>query len=254
VDNGMIVPHSVTMKKLLLFSLVAVLFIAQSNSLFATPSTSSYVGIFGTNSSQTNFTVPAGDSVYIARLFRQNPNEGYNGYDITATFLNITNQVSNSIVFTNGKNKVITTTKLITNYFNLTLFSPSDFICNEGVLVQGPAYISTTGAVFQYKYFPKKSPYQILTAPIGTTNPISITIPAGQKLHKCLSAHDSSHDAPMIAYLNGFFLENDIGDNEIYGPSTLSFLPSNVYGTPSNFYFSYIIINSDTTSFPITTP
>jgi hypothetical protein len=47
--------------------------------------------------------------------------------------------------------------------------------------------------------------------------------------------------------------------SDVYGPATLSFIPTDMgdadaTGSPGDFYFSYILINSDTTNIPITTP
>jgi hypothetical protein len=42
---------------------------------------------------------------------------------------------------------------------------------------------------------------------------------------------------------------------DVYGPAIISFIPNDQgSGTPSAFYFSYILINSDATNIPITTP
>ena len=64
------------MKKYILALLVAVTIASISSSTAATASTANYVGIFGTNSSQTNFTIPAGDSVYIAHWMNQTNGDG----------------------------------------------------------------------------------------------------------------------------------------------------------------------------------
>jgi hypothetical protein len=45
--------------------------------------------------------------------------------------------------------------------------------------------------------------------------------------------------------------------SDVYGPATLSFIPydpGDGTGSPGNFYFSYILINSDATNIPIITP
>jgi hypothetical protein len=227
----------------------------------------SFVGIFGTNSSQTNFVIPAGDSVYVARLLNQTDEDGnLIGGQATATISSITRSVSNSIVFVGGKPRIASVTNSITNSCNFVLANDVVF---EGILIPGPASISTTSIAFQYKYFPKRSPYQVLIAKAGTTSPPSINIPAGQKLHQIdmISGYNDTYGSTSIigAKINGF----DLGGNwdmameisglgltsEVYGPATLSFTPMDPQvGLGADFYFSYILINSDATNIPITTP
>jgi hypothetical protein len=233
----------------------------------------SFVGIFGTNSSQTNFVIPAGDSVYVARWLNQTDGDGnLIGGKATATISSITRSVSNSIVFVGGKPRIASVTNSITNSCNFILNDAQALgIVFEGILIPGPASISTTSIAFQYKYFPKRSPYQVLIAKAGTTSPPSINIPAGQKLHQIdmISGYNDNYGLTSItgAKINGF----DLGGNwdmameisgfglgltsEVYGPATLSFTPMDPQvGLGADFYFSYILINSDATNIPITTP
>ena len=251
------------MKKYILSLLVAISIAFISSSTAATASTANYVGIFGTNSSQTNFTIPAGDSVYIAHWLNQTDGDGIPISYASASISSITKTVTNSIVYVAGKPKIVTVTNSITNSCNFVLNDPQTTgIVTEGILIPGPATISTTSTAFQYKYFPKKSPYQVLLIQTGTTNPTSITIPAGQKLHQItmLDYEYAIGGVTMNGFgnvLNGGFdsgLPEYISD--VYGPATLSFIPAMGDGTgsPGNFYFSYILINSDTTNIPITTP
>ena len=256
------------MKKYILSLLVAISIACISSSTAATASTANYVGIFGTNSSQTNFTIPAGDSVYIAQWLNQTDGDGYPISYASASISSITKTVTNSIVYVGGKPKIVTVTNSITNSCNFVLNDPlTTGIVTEGILIPGPATISTTSTAFQYKYFPKKSPYQVLIIQTGTTNPTSITIPAGQKLHPItmLNYDQNWGNSPMGAVtMNGFgdILQSDPGMgptyiSDVYGPATLSFIPTdpgNGTGSPGNFYFSYILINSDATNIPITTP
>lgn len=228
----------------------------------------SFAGIFGTNSSQTNFVIPAGDSVYVSRWLNKtdgngNPIDGY----ATATISSITRKVSNSIVFVAGKPRIASVTNSITNSCNFILSMPGNVF--EGILIPGPASISTESIAFQYKYFTKRSPYQVLIAQAGTTSPPSINIPAGQKLHQInmISGYNDNYGFSSVtgAKINGFAVDLEGNwdmtfggaglTSEVYGPATLSFTPMDPQvGLGTDFYFSYILINSDATNIPITTP
>ena len=255
------------MKKHILSLLVAISVAPISLSTAATTSTANYVGIFGTNSSQTNFTIPAGDSVYIAHWLNQT-GEGGNpiGY-ASASINSITKTVANSIAYVGGKPKIVTVTNSTTNSCTFVLNDQQNNPWNstEGILIPGPATISTESTAFQYKYFPKKSPYQVLLIQNGTTNPTSITIPAGQKLHQITMLNDYPDLGRAIGAvtINGFgnILNGDLTMveptwiSDVYGPAYLSFIPNDSgVGSPGDFYFSYILINSDATNIPITTP
>ena len=255
------------MKKTILSLLVAISIAPISSSLAATASSANYVGIYGTNSRQTNFVIPAEDSVYIANWLNQTDGDGNPISYASASINSITKTVTNSIAYIGGKPKIITVTNSITNSCNFVLNDPNNSIVNDGILIPGPAIISTTSTAFQFKYFPKKSPYQVLLIQNGTTNPTSITIPAGQKLHQItmLNFNPDIGDSIGAVTING--LGNvlngspDVGIpfniSDVYGPATLSFIPTDPgdgTGSPGNFYFSYILINSDATNIPITTP
>ena len=257
------------MKKYILSLFVAVTIASISSSTAATASTpttastANYVGIFGTNSSQTNFVIPAGDSVYIAEWFYQKNEYGSPAAscNASASINSVTKTVTNSISYVGSKPKIITVTNSITNSCNFVLVD-QEVVC-EGILIPGPATISIVDTPFQYKYFPKKSPYQVLLIQAGTTNPTSITIPAGQKLHQIKSYNmpefDLALNNKLISGGYDFFTDSTMGFNnigsDIYGPSILSFIPKDQQnGTGAPFYFSYILINSDATNIPITTP
>jgi len=250
------------MKKHIQSLLVAISIASISSSIAAISSTANYVGIFGTNSSQTNFVIPAGDSVYVARWLQQTDVDGnYIGY-ASASINSITKTVTNSIVYIAGKPKIVSVTNFITNSCNFVLNDPQNYGSIEGILVPGPATISTTSTAFQYKYFPKKLPFQILLIQAGSSNPVSITIPAGQKLHQINVLSNDLFSTISGVTLNGFpiyfGLDPSMGslglNQDVYGPANISFIPIGDGGMTSNFYFSYILINSDATNIPIITP
>lgn len=254
-----------SMNKIILTLLVAISVASISSSTAATASTANYVGIFGTNSSQTNFVIPAGDSVYVAHWLSQTDGDGNPIGYATASINRVTKTVTNSIAYVGGKPKIVTVTNSITNSCNILLYDPQNYNSGLRILIPGPAIISTTSTAFQYKYFPKKSPYQVLLIQSGTTNPTSITIPAGQKLHQITMVNSDPNVGPIIGAvsMNGFGnILNGSSDfgysiSDVYGPATLSFIPvdpGDGTGSPGNFYFSYILINSDPTNIPITTP
>ena len=115
-------PSASPMRKTILSLIAASITVAHISSSIAATPPSNYVGIFGTNSSQTNFVIPAGDSVYIARWLNQTNSEGMIVGYASTSILNITKTVTNSIVYIGGKPKIATTTNSFTNLCGFALY------------------------------------------------------------------------------------------------------------------------------------
>jgi hypothetical protein len=241
------------MKKLIL-SLSAFLMAHIGTSTAALAAASNTVGIFGTNSSQTNLIIPAGDSVYISQLLPRTNGYGY----VTATINQTTGTTGTFNPSVKSCNFIIydPQAQIPVNYTFLD-YGP-------GRVIPGPAMIAST-CPFQYKYFAKKVPYQVLLVRAGSTNSPVITIPAGQKLHAMTPFYGSGNNG--LYALSGLKLNNlpflswngtddmSIPYGDVYGPSTLSLIINNLgTGSPCDLYFSYVLISSDATDPTPSTP
>jgi len=206
----------------------------------------SYADIFGTNSSQTNFVIPAGDSVNLWGVYTKDTNVILDSGFRTSCIMDTTQvirTITNTIVYVRNKPTIASLTNSVTNNISIELAN------NPGLQINGPATLSLVNCWINYKYN-KKSQGLVLMAPAGNTNALTVLIPSGKSFYCAnqvgLTGLDANIGFDRILYDIKLNDQNIYKDEysynlpAIYGPATLKLIPPNP-PIEEPVYINYII-------------